>query len=146
MLFRPLTGLRLLLPAIVPSWRFFDAVGDSPRIDYALLAAPDGDTMDWIEVRSRPATASPGAMLRRLVWNAEWNEALFLTSLAERLLTSDDPRTVAHSERELLLRVARRCTADPSAWLRLRIRLVRRDDERVVHVSDACRLADLMVR
>jgi hypothetical protein len=36
----PFTGLRLLLPAIIPSWRFFDAVAASPRVDYA-ITAPD---------------------------------------------------------------------------------------------------------
>ena len=36
----PLAGLRLLLPAVMPSWRFFDVVTASPRLDYALRADP----------------------------------------------------------------------------------------------------------
>lgn len=143
MLPRLLTGLRLLLPAIVPSWRFFDAVGDSPRIDHALVPSPDATPADWIEIDSRPATLTAGAMMRGLFWNASWNEALFLVSLAERLLTSDDPHTLAHSEHELLVRVAQRCAADPTAWLRIRIRLAGHGAERVAYVSDAHHVAKL---
>ena len=31
-------ALRLLLPALIPSWRFFDVIAPSPRIEYALGA------------------------------------------------------------------------------------------------------------
>lgn len=119
----PLTGLRLLLPAMIPSWRFFDAVSASPRLDYALLSAPDA----WQEFRPRPAVLSMGTMLRRLLWNAPWNESLFLVSLAERLMsTSATAETAAHSQRELLMRVARdldrhgRCARDDHLQIRLR--------------------------
>lgn len=30
-----LNSFRLLLPAIVPSWRFFDEIAPSPRVEYA---------------------------------------------------------------------------------------------------------------
>jgi hypothetical protein len=141
-----LTGLRLLLPAMVPSWRFFNAVGDSPRIDHAVTTAPDAPDPTWVEVRDRVARLSLAAMARRMVWNPDWNEGLFLVSLAERLVTSDDPHTVAHSERELLMRVARRVPAPSDAWLRVRVRLVGRDEECVVHVSAAHRLSNLTTR
>ena len=29
--------IRLLLPALIPSWRFFDVVAPSPRIEFVLL-------------------------------------------------------------------------------------------------------------
>lgn len=128
----PFTGLRLLLPAIIPSWRFFDAVTASPRLDYAVLAASDDQRQQWQEFRPRTASLSPGAMLRRLLWNPQWNENLFLVSLAERLMSAaSTPETVAHSQRELLLRVARHLdrhnACDPDAWLQIRLRLVSRD-------------------
>lgn len=124
----PFTGLRLLFPAIVPSWRFFDAVSASPRIDVALIATPAGSRTRWREFRPRPAVLTPAMMLRRLLWNAEWNENLYLVSLAERLLSDPSPATQAHSERELAVRIARdlaRHDAD-AAFFRFRIRLVER--------------------
>lgn len=126
----PLTGLRLLLPAIVPSWRFFDAVTASPRVDYALLTASDAVAGDWQEFRPRPAHLGAPTMLRRLLWNPTWNENLFLVSLAERLMRGESAESVAHSERELLLRVARHLDrhgpCDPGAHLQIRLRFIGR--------------------
>ena len=65
-------------------------------------------------------------MAGRLLWNAQWNESLFLVSLAERLASTPDAHTAAHSERELLLRVARHlhrqgvCGNDACLQIRLR--------------------------
>lgn len=152
----PFTGLRLLLPAIVPSWRFFDAVTASPRLDYALLPAADAPAEPWREFRPRPAVLRAGTMLRRLLWNPQWNESLYLVSLAERLLGATSAETGAHSQRELLLRVARdldrsgACT--PDALLQIRLRLVSRvgpDDataEDVVYQSSPWPIAGLLTR
>ncbi len=76
----------LLLPALIPSWNFFDVIGPSPRIEYALLAAPDDGAGDWREFRPRPERLSIPAMLGRLFWNPRWNESLFLVACAERLM------------------------------------------------------------
>jgi hypothetical protein len=150
----PLTGLRLLLPAIMPSWRFFDAVTASPRLDYALLAHPDGAGQQWQEFRPRPAVLSLGAMLGRLLWNPQWNESLYLVSLSEWLITSTSVTTEVHSQRELLLRVARhlhRNTAcDESAYLQIRLRFISRNGpaeqvvSQIVYVSSPCRIAGLL--
>lgn len=71
-------------------------------------------------------------MLRRLLWNPQWNENLFLVSLAERMVSSATPETDAHSERELLLRVARHLhrhnACDVRAYLQIRLRFVSRAD------------------
>ena len=71
--------VQLLLPALIPSWNFFEAVEASPRIEYALLRKPQGDA-DWREFRPRPDRLSAAAMLGRLFWNARWNESLFLVT------------------------------------------------------------------
>lgn len=149
MILSPLAGLRLLLPAIMPSWRFFDAVSASPRLDYALLTAPDA----WREFRPRPAMLGVATMLRRLLWNAPWNESLFLVSLAERLMsTSATAETAAHSQRELLMRVARHldrhglCGREDQ--LQIRLRFVRRVGEEVeseiVYLSSPWPIAELI--
>lgn len=150
----PFTGLRLLLPAIVPSWRFFDAVTASPRLDYALLSAPEAPAEPWREFRPRPAVLRPDTMLRRLLWNPQWNESLFLVSLAERLMSATSAETAAHSQRELLLRVARdldrHAVCNPENYLQIRLRLVSRTGpgdaigEEVVYQSGPCAIAGLL--
>jgi hypothetical protein len=146
--------MRLLLPAIVPSWRFFDAVTASPRVDYALAADAHDAPGDWREFRPRVAVLTPGTMLSRLVWNPAWNEDLYLVSLAERLMSDAGPATWAHSERELLRRVARHLHREDSDrsgdWLRIRLRFVHRPPDtdevlgEVVYVSDPHRLSALL--
>jgi hypothetical protein len=130
----PFTGLRLLLPALVPSWRFFDAVGASPRVEYALLPGPDPFGAAWAQARPRVARLGLRAMLLRLVWNPDWTESLFLVSLCERLMQASGAGTVEHSERELLLRVARGLgdgdghsdSDGDGLYLHVRVRLVAR--------------------
>lgn len=149
------TGVRLFLPAIVPSWRFFDVITASPRVDYALLTAPDGPAERWQEFRPRPAILNPGTMLRRLLWNAQWNENLFLVSLAERLMNAVTAEAAAHSQRELLLRVARHLDrhtgCDPRVYLQIRLRLVSRAGptaelvtSQIVYLSNPCLMAGLL--
>jgi hypothetical protein len=152
----PFTALRLLLPAIAPSWRFFDAVSDSPRVDYAVLAAPDSAVVHWQEFRPRPPVLDPAAMLCRLFWNPQWNENLFLVSLAERLISATTAETELHSERELLFRVARHLhrqkVCDDRTYLQIRLRFVSRsgsgDDvvSQVAYVSVVHPLAGLITR
>ncbi|TZG25949.1 hypothetical protein [Sphingomonas montanisoli] len=152
----PFAGFRLMLPAIMPSWRFFDGVSASPRVDYALLRDPEAAADHWQEFRPRPAELTLRAMLLRLVWNPQWNENLFLVSLAERLIRADSAETVAHSQHELLLRVARHLDrdggCDRSACLQIRLRLVRRVGPRedveseIAFLSGAQPIADLVTR
>lgn len=81
--------LRLLLPALIPSWRFFDRIGPAPRIEFAITATKDDRNPQWREVRPRPHRGSVGKMLVHLFWNRRRNEALYLVSCAERLV--EDP-------------------------------------------------------
>ena len=150
----PLAQLRLLLPAIIPSWRFFDAVTASPRLDFALLATEEEEAGRWEVFRPRPAVVTPGAMLRRLLWNAESNENLFLVSLAERLVKGESEATMIHSQRELLLRVARHLDrhglCGDRGWLQIRLRFVHRIgatediDSEVAYISGTFSIAALL--
>ncbi|WP_181017910.1 hypothetical protein [Sneathiella aquimaris] len=97
-------SLRLLLPAVIPSWRFFDIIAPSPRIEYRLLAdaklqeaAQAENDPDWREFRPRPDNVSVGRMMRRMVWNPSWNQSLFLVSCAERLAAYGS----SHAETEI---------------------------------------------
>jgi len=97
--------MTLLLPALIPSWRFFDTVKPSPRIEYILLTDGQGEAdegaQDWQELYPKPDSISVGQLIRRMVWNPRWNEALFLVSLAERM--SAEPSDFV--EQELTARV-----------------------------------------
>ncbi|NBC37744.1 hypothetical protein GTZ99_14405 [Novosphingobium sp. FSY-8] len=150
----PLAGLRLLLPAIVPSWRFFDGVSASPRVEYALSHGADDPAPVWHPFRPRAAVVPWWRMLLRLFWNASWNEGLYLVSLAERLLQGADARTIDHSQRELFLRVARDLhrhgRIEGADHLRIRIRLKQRGqgeqvDSTLAYLSAAQPLAEWIV-
>lgn len=75
--------LSSLLPAVIPSWRFFDRIGPAPTVEWSV---GDGG---WQPVCPSPPRVPAAALLARLFWNPARNEALFLVSCAERLL--DDP-------------------------------------------------------
>ena len=138
---------RYLLPAVVPSWRFFDYIAPSPRIEFAIAAAVDDPAMRWREFRPRPAHLRVAAMLRRLLWNPVWNESLFMVSCAEKLL--DKPST--RRETELLTRIAAAIARGETGervngptYLRFRIVVLKREGEqisrRIGFVSPAQRL------
>jgi hypothetical protein len=79
-------ALKLLLPALFPSWRFFDVIGPSPRIEIALLRDPDEEQGHWREVRPRRDRLDAAGYLKSFFWNPRWNETLFLVTCAERLI------------------------------------------------------------
>ena len=93
--------LRLLIPALIPSWRFFDTIAASPRIEYALLHTADEEPSHWQEFRPRPAHLSIGHMFTRLLWNPRWNESLFMVSCSERLIANP----TEHSEQNITGRI-----------------------------------------
>ncbi|WP_121630345.1 hypothetical protein [Tropicibacter alexandrii] len=111
-----LRTLSLLLPALIPSWRFFKTVAPSPRLWWRLEGG------DWAPVRPRPERVAFATMLRRLVWNPDWNEDLYLVTLSERLVETGS----AHSLHELNTRIARITGAPPGARLQFRLTFVTR--------------------
>lgn len=139
-----LAPFKLLLPALVPSWNFFDVIAPAPRVEYALLASPGDTTGTWREFRPRPQRVSVATMLTRLVWNPRWNQTLFVMSCAERLA---EDRTPEHSEAELFKRIAVETAPDPDRpWLCFRLVFVSRDAEEVLFQPAPRRLMDIAVR
>ena len=96
-------ALKLVLPAIIPSWNFFDVIAPSPRVEYALLDNENKIISEWCEFRPRPEHLSFIQMLKRLLWNPRWNETLFVVSCSERLMVSP----TEHSELEILNRISK---------------------------------------
>ncbi len=121
-----LHSLKLILPAVIPSWRFFDVIAPSPRIEYAFLGSPQDIAQQWHEFRPRPQQLSFIHMLRRLFWNPDWNETLFLVSCAERLVENPTP----HSHQEILARIkcAIKNSPHPEPYLQFRLLFISRHD------------------
>ena len=117
--------ISLLLPALIPSWRFFKSVAPSPRVEYRVIGG--AAACDWVEDRPRPATLSPATFLRRMVWNPNWNEQLFLVACAERMI--EEPSS--HSLQEILIRVARLLEAE-EGLLQIRLVFIAREGEALV--------------
>ena len=90
--------LRLYLPVLFPSWRFFKEIEPSARVEYRVGSGP------WSPATARPRRVGPLAMLGRLFWNPHWNETLYLVSCAERLVSEPTD----HAAAEIRARVARR--------------------------------------
>ena len=93
--------LKLLIPALIPSWNFFDLISPSPRIQFSLLKEENDLNTNWQEFHPRPNHLSFLQMIKRMLWNPAWNESLYLVSCAERIIDAYTP----HSEDEILTRI-----------------------------------------
>ncbi len=90
--------LKLLLPALLPSWNFFDVIAASPRIQFCLLTKENEPPPEWHEFRPRPEKLTLIQMLKRILWNPQWNESLFMVSCAERIIEHSSQLASQHSE------------------------------------------------
>ncbi|WP_420564227.1 hypothetical protein [Thalassobaculum sp.] len=140
--------VKLVMPALFPSWRFFDVIAPSPRIELALADTPDteppADDPAWRECRPLRARLGPVARVVSFFWNPHWNETLYLATCAERLM--QDPSE--HSSREIRRRLRRDLAMQERAaqgraapYFRFRLVFVSREGARlrrdVAYVSPA---------
>jgi len=116
--------LQLLLPALLPSWRFFDWIAPSPRIEFSV-----GDDV-WVEFQPRPQSLSLSQSITRLFWNPQWNDFLFTSSCAERLM--QNPKE--HSERQIIAMIQKyhRITKP----FQFRLMFITRDHKQITYISD----------
>ena len=96
-------------------------------------ADEDQSPEDWREFRPRPQSLSLPAMVGRMFWNADWNESLYLVSLAERITT----QSTSHSVDEVFRRIENEIVQTISAkerlrFLRFRLVFVYRDKDQLV--------------
>ncbi len=91
----------IILPIFFPSWRFFSSIGASPRIQFAFLKSETAEPRAWQEFRPRPARVSFTEGLRRLLWNPQWNELLYMNTCAEHLFEGYSLRY----EQEIMCRI-----------------------------------------
>ncbi len=92
--------LRWLLPALFPSWRFFDVIGPSPRIELRYWQG-QGRSEEWRELLPPPRRLRPHQVAARLLWNPARNEALFFTRCAERVLEGESAKPLALIEQKI---------------------------------------------
>jgi len=128
--------LKSLLPAIIPSWNFFDYIAPSPRAQFALLHSEDGLPSKWHEYCPQPDYISFITMLKRMFWNSQWNESLYVMSCAERLM--DKP--THHSEDEILNCIKQYVIANNQKYnlenikhLQFRLVFIKRQGEELQH-------------
>ncbi len=92
-------------------------------------------------------------MLRRIFWNPEWNESLFLVSCAERLMQNPTEFSAKHSEDEILNRIIRDLKNNSSIldlvaaeYLQFRLMFVYREDSQLQQeITYHSRLQSLVV-
>lgn len=128
--------LALLIPVLIPSWRFFKSVEPAPKVQYARLATRIDHATRWQDARPKPNHISLPTMLRRLFWNPDGNEALYLISLAERLSAAPNPHSSAEITRLLTAQLA---ALNPTGYLQFRITFTQRKGatlvEEITHVA-----------
>ena len=115
--------LMLLLPALIPSWRFFETIEASPRVQWAGIARGDTVGLNWQEYRPQPQRVSIYAMFWRLFWNPARNDGLYMVSLAERLTLAPD----THNIGEIFRLISADLTSDAAPMLQFRLVFVHRD-------------------
>ena len=131
--------IALILPVVIPSWRFFSSVKPSPRVQFTLLKVQEGTPKDWQEFRPRPKVVTPFQMVCRLLWNPDWNEALFLVSCAERMLGNPTQHSIDEIRRRILFEVDKMPIERTEKWMQFRLVFVHRSgcglSEQVVFLS-----------
>ena len=121
--------LKLILPVIFPSWRFFSSIGPSPRIQFAFLEKETDEASAWQEFRSKPERVSFLQGLHRLLHNTQWNETLYISTCAERLFEEYSAMREQEIMQRILAAVGRgEITAKPNdMFLQFRISAIVRE-------------------
>ena len=136
----------MILPVLIPSWRFFKSIEPSPRVQWAALSmAGDADPV-WRAYRPRPADVAPLEMLWRLFWNPAWNEDLFVVSCAERIRNDPTPHSINEIQRRVIREIDQTQTGVSDRWFQFRVVFVHRDArgliQEVLFVSEAFETTD----
>ncbi|GGY70368.1 hypothetical protein GCM10011613_13500 [Cellvibrio zantedeschiae] len=125
--------IKIILPALFPSWRFFSGIGPSPRIYYALLHIESDEPTQWLEFRPKPKVLSVKEQVLRLFHNPQWNETLYINTCAERLFEGYAEMRAREIMHRLLAAVARKeiLVGEKDNYLVYRIGAVMREEEHV---------------
>ena len=132
--------LSLILPVLIPSWRFFKAIEPSPRVQWSILSDVDSHARDWQDFRPRPLAVTTLQMLGRLFWNPAWNDTLFVVSCAERIEQQPTDHSITEIARRIQADIEQSQVYDNAQIFRFRLVFVHRDGvglvEDIVFLSD----------
>jgi hypothetical protein len=109
--------LRLILPILFPSWRFFNSIGASPRL---MLQFDDND---WIEFCPKPVSINYWQRLWRVFYNPIGNKSLFVHSCAVRLFDEQDPLAIANINLALAQAISLGTLTPPAGNAQIRWRI-----------------------
>lgn len=117
------------MPVFIPSWRFFNEIAPSPRVEFSLLKTQNQEPHNWQEFRPRPNKVSFLENIRRLFFNPEWNETMFVTACAEQQIINPEKSR----EEEIMWRIKNELKQssenfDQSHYLQFRLVFVSRQD------------------
>lgn len=126
--------IRLLLPVVFPSWRFFSGIGPSPRIQYGFIEEGFEAPHAWHSFRAIPPQLTWRQAITRLFYNPVWNETLFMHSCAEHVFEQASSFHAQEIMRRLLEAVERGELSVPAYPVRFMYRLlaVVRDHDQLV--------------
>ncbi len=124
--------LSLVLPVIVPSWRFFKTIEPSPRVQWALFSADSTAPVVWHDFQPRPVTIAPLKMVLRLFWNPDRNEELFVVSCAERIQQHPTAHSINEIRRRIQLSIEKTRIDAADSFFQFRLVFVRREQAELV--------------
>lgn len=135
-----LKTISLILPVLIPSWRFFKAVEPSPRVQWTMFDPEETSEPAWQEYQPRPKSVSVLQMIRRLFWNPAWNDALFVVSCAERIALGEMAHSITEIQRRIIRDISRLQPDLYGEMLQFRLVFVHHDNtgfvQDVVFLSD----------
>jgi hypothetical protein len=99
--------IKLFIPVLFPSWRFFSGIGASPRIQYAFLQSEQGEPETWNNFRVIPPQVGFKNAFVRLFFNPVWNETLYINTCAEHLFEEYSAMREQEIMRRLLAAIER---------------------------------------
>ncbi|MEP5730389.1 MAG: hypothetical protein ABJL67_13595 [Sulfitobacter sp.] len=127
-----LRTLSLILPVLMPSWRFFEAIQPSPRVQWQLTLGTENASEAWHDFRPRPKSITPLQMFLRLFWNPLWNETLFVVSCAERIAQHPTPHSIHEINQRILSDIKQRRVDTAGKMLRFRLVFVYREKAKIM--------------
>lgn len=120
---------KLLLPIFIPSWKFFNRIAPSPRIEFTLLSSGKEDSSCiWQEFSLRPNQISTIDFIKSIFYNPRWNEALFISNCAERLVIDPNEYCVEEITKRIRTKLEHRgVDLKTSPYLQFRLIFISRE-------------------
>ena len=84
--------LKLLLPILFPSWRFFRCIDPSPRLEYGYCESLKDQPERWYPLEKPLQHFNYVSAIFHLFFNPTWNQQLFMNTCAEHLFEGANER------------------------------------------------------